>query len=76
MEVGMSDDEARLKVDLGRELPILDLDEARAKQIAVQTRQQVGRGPSPRRFVEPVLVGVLAISLIGWVVVKLVEILG
>jgi hypothetical protein len=71
----MSDDAQKL-AEISRELPPIDVDDARAQRIAAMTRQQVGHGPSPRRFVEPILVGVVATSMLAWVIYKLVEILG
>jgi hypothetical protein len=75
MEVGMSDDAQKL-AEISRDLPPVDVDEARAQRIAAMTRVQVGHGPSPKRFIEPILVGVVATSMLAWVICKLVEILG
>jgi hypothetical protein len=71
----MSDDAEKL-AEISRDLPPVDVDDARAQRIAAMTRQQVGHGPSPKRFVEPILVGVIATSMLAWVIYKLVEILG
>ncbi len=76
MEAGMSEDDAKLLADIGRELPSIDVDDARAQRIAAPTRLRVGRGPSPLRFVEPIAVTLLVTSVLVWVVVKLIEILG
>jgi len=35
----------------------------------------VGRGPSPKRFIEPVLGGVLALSLLVWTILELIAVL-
>jgi hypothetical protein len=72
----MSEDDARLLAEISRELPQIDVDDARAQRIAESTRRQVGRGPSRMRFFEPVAVGILATSVLAWVVLKLIEILG
>ena len=47
-----------------------------AQRIAQRTRLQVGRGPSPRRFVEPALVALLVLAVLVWTVIKLIEVLG
>lgn len=72
----MSDNDAKQLADLGRELPPIDVDDVSAQRIAALTRQNVGRGPSPMRFVEPVAVALLVTSLVVWLVIKLVELLG
>jgi hypothetical protein len=71
----MSDDAQKL-AEISRELPPIDVDDAHAQRIAAMTRQQIGQGPSRRRLVEPLLVGVVAASVLAWVVYKLIEILG
>jgi hypothetical protein len=71
----MSDDAEKL-AEISRELPPIDVDDARAQRMAALTRQQLGHGPSPKRLVEPILVGVVATSVLGWVIYKLIEILG
>lgn len=72
----MSEDDAKLLAAISRELPTIDVDDARAQQMAAQTRLQVGRAPSVLRFVEPVAVALLVTSMLAWVVIKLIEILG
>jgi hypothetical protein len=74
-DVETSDDADKL-AEISRELPPIDVEDARAQRIAAMTRQQVGHGPSPRRFVEPLFVGVVAASLLVWVIYTLIEILG
>jgi hypothetical protein len=69
-------DDAKKLGELGRELPRIDLDDAAAKRIAQATRSSVGKGPSPTRFIEPVLVGLLVLSVLVWTIYKLVEVLG
>ena len=71
----MSDDDAKKLAELSRELPSIDLDDAAAQRIAQRARASVGRGPSPWRFVEPVLVGLLVVSVLVWTVLKLIEVL-
>jgi len=71
----MEDDVAKL-AEISRELPAIDLDAISAGRIAMRVRQDVGRGPSPRRFVEPVLASALIGSYLVWAVLKIVEALG
>ncbi|HSD91127.1 MAG TPA: hypothetical protein VLB44_26575 [Kofleriaceae bacterium] len=70
-----ADDDAKKLAEISRELPLIDIDDASAQRIAHIARQSVGRGPSPKRFIEPVLVGVLALSVLVWAILKLVEVL-
>jgi hypothetical protein len=76
MEGEMSDDDAKLLTELGRDLPSIDVDEQRAQRMVARTRQHVGRGSSPLRWVEPVAVALLVTSVLVWALVKLFEILG
>jgi hypothetical protein len=71
----MEDDVAKL-AEISRELPAIDVDASSADRIALRVRENVGRGPSPRRFVEPVLASVLVGSYLVWAVLKIVEALG
>ncbi|NVB78896.1 MAG: hypothetical protein HOV81_10910, partial [Kofleriaceae bacterium] len=57
------------------ELPSIDLDGATAQRIAHRARLSVGRGPSPTRLVEPLLVALVAVSIVVWTAYKLYEIL-
>jgi hypothetical protein len=78
MEDGMTRpdrDDAALLTELAREMPRIDVDEARARQIGQHTRGAVGRGAPASRFVEPILVVLLELSVVGWTVVKLIEVL-
>ena len=62
--------------ELGRELPSIDLDATTAELIARRARQDVGKGPSPRRLILPIVSGALIAGCLGWTIVKLIEILG
>jgi hypothetical protein len=76
MEDGMTDrDDAALLAELGRELPRIDVDDQRAREIGQRARGAVGRGAPASRFVEPILVGLFEASLLVWTVMKLVEVL-
>ena len=67
------DDTAEL-VELGRDLRAIDLDPPEADRIAVRARADLGRGPSPRRFGEPVLVAIFTTSFLVWALVKVMEV--
>lgn len=69
------DDTTKL-TELGRELPALDLDTTTAALIARRARDQVGRGRSPLRFVEPAIAALLVIAYLVWVVMTALEVLG
>ncbi|HUS31160.1 MAG TPA: hypothetical protein VMZ53_21770 [Kofleriaceae bacterium] len=71
-----NDDDANKLAEISRELPPLDIDDAAAQRIAQRARASVGRGPSPTRFIEPVLVGLLVLSVLVWTILKLIEVLG
>jgi len=68
-------DAARL-TEITRELPALDLDATTAEQIARRARGQVGRAPSPLRFIEPAIAALLVTSYLIWSVLKALEALG
>ena len=72
----MSDnDDANKLAEISRELPPIDIDDAAAQRIAHRARSTVGHGPSPKRFIEPVLVGILLVSVLVWTIFKLIEVL-
>lgn len=59
--------------ELSRELPAIDLDATTAERIARRARVDVGRGPSPRRFVEPTLAALIVLGYVAWAIVKILE---
>jgi hypothetical protein len=63
-------------VELRKHLTPIDVDHASAELIARRVRPSVGRGPSPRRFLEPAVVVLLTTSFLLWIVLKLIEVLG
>jgi hypothetical protein len=71
----MEDDVAKL-AELSRELPAIDVDSTGAARIAMRTRQDVGRGPSARRFIEPAVATIVLGSYIVWALIKIAEALG
>jgi hypothetical protein len=77
MEESMSDDanlDAKRLAELGKELPAIDVDSTSAQRIAHRARQSIGRGPSPVRLVEPLLVTLFAVSILVWAALKLYEV--
>ena len=62
--------------ELSTQLAPIDVDRASAERIAHRARQSVGRGRSPRRFLEPAVVVLLSTSFLAWMVLKLVEVFG
>lgn len=74
----MSDDanlDAKRLAELSKDLPSIDLDGEAAQRIAQRARLSVGRGLSSRRLVEPLLVALVAVSIVVWTAYKLYEIL-
>lgn len=65
----MTDDADRL-AEVGRALPAAELDGTSAQRIAHAARGRLGRGPSPRRLVLPVLAAVLSTSFFVWALVR------
>ncbi len=57
-----------------RDLPAIDLDRDVADRIAARARGEIGRGESPLRFVEPVLVAVLSSGFLVWAALKIAEV--
>jgi len=67
-------DEEQL-VDLAKDLPAIDLDNTSAERIALRARQDVGKGPPPRRLVLPIVTVLAVVLILGWTILKLVEVL-
>lgn len=72
----MNDRDVDPLAKVGRQLPAVDLDDAVARRIAHRTRHALGRGLPASRFVEPLVIAVFEIALLGWTVAKVVELLG
>jgi len=66
------DDAARLQ-KLAGGLPPVDVDPARAAQIAQVARRDVGHGPPRRRIVEAVCVAILVGATFAWAIFKVYE---
>ncbi|MBL0221047.1 MAG: hypothetical protein IPQ07_45170 [Myxococcales bacterium] len=69
------DDVSRL-AELSRELPAIDLDATSAERIARRARDDVGKGPSPRRFIEPAIATLLVGGYLVWAIIKVLQLLG
>lgn len=65
----MSDDDLST---LARNLPTLDVDRDRAAAILARAR----RGPSPLRFLEPLLAAAFAATYLTWALARVVAALG
>ena len=70
----MIDDAGKL-AELGKDLAAADVDATTAEMIA-RVRDQVGRGPSPRRLVLPIAAAIAITAYFAWTVLKLIEVLG
>jgi hypothetical protein len=57
-----------------RDLPPIDVDRDVAERIAARARGEIGRGESPLRLVEPVLVALLSSSFLVWAALKIAEV--
>ncbi|MEJ7601940.1 MAG: hypothetical protein WKG01_28855 [Kofleriaceae bacterium] len=70
------DDDAQQLAELASELPTIDLDHTSAARIALRARQDVGKGPSPKRLVLPIVIAVTAVVYLCWMAAMLVDLLG
>ena len=66
------DDAARLQ-QLAGGLPAVDVEPARAAQIAQVARRDVGHGPPTRRIVEAIAVALLVSTTFAWAIYKVCE---
>jgi len=69
------DDDAMKLADLARGLPHTDLDAASAERIAAIARRDVGLGRPKRAILEAVLVAILVLATLGWLALKICEML-
>jgi hypothetical protein len=69
------DDDARQVTELGGALPPLDIDSTTAEQIARRARASVGKPPPRRRWILPIVVGVVAAAYAVWMILKAFEVL-
>jgi len=70
------DDDVHHLAEISKELSAIDLDATTAELIARRARRRVGKGPSPRRFVLPIVAGIGSAAYLAWAISKLVEVLG
>ena len=60
------EDDAMKLSRLAKGLPAVDLDPDRATQIARRARGDLGHGPPKRRYIEALLVALLATATVVW----------
>lgn len=70
------DDDADKLAELGGALPPLDVDTTTAEQIARRARDRVGKPPSRRRWILPIVAAVVSIAYAAYVILKALEVLG
>jgi hypothetical protein len=70
----MSDQDEKQLIEISQQLTAIDLDDASSHRIAQRARLDIGRGPSPRRWIEPILVAVFAASFLLWALYKVLEV--
>ncbi len=68
-----TEDDVKGLGEISRELAAVDLDASTAERIARRARDDVGKGPSPRRFIEPAVTALIMLGYMAWVVVKIME---
>ncbi len=68
------DDIAKL-TELGRELRSPDLDAPTAERIARRVRDDVGKGPDPRRLFEAAIAAAIVVPYAVWVLLEVLKIL-
>jgi hypothetical protein len=71
-----SEEDVTRLAEISRELPAIDVDATSAARIAMRARQDLGRGPSPRRYIEPAIAAIVTGGYLVWAVIKIVEALG
>lgn len=67
------DDDAAKLHEISRELPAIDVDGTCAERIAFRARQDVGRGPSIKRLIEPTITAIAIGSYAVWAILKVLE---
>ena len=70
------DQDAQKVTELGGALPPLDVDTTTAELIARRARASVGKPPPRRRWILPIVVGVVAAAYAVWMILKALEVLG
>ena len=74
MSKDTDNDDAGKLGELSQRLTTIDIDAARAEQMAFQARGTLGRGPSLMRFAEPILVTIFTTSFLVWALMKVIEV--
>ena len=70
------DDDAQKVTELGGALAPLDVDSTTAEQIARRARASVGKPPSRRRWIVPIIAAIAAITYAVWAILRALEVLG
>ena len=70
-----ADDEHELAA-LGGALAPLDLDATTAEQIARRARDRVGKPPSRRRWILPIVAAIVTVSYAVWAILRALEVFG
>lgn len=70
------DDDAKQLADLSKDMPAIDLDHVSAERMAHRLRQDLGKPPSRRRFVLPILAAIVVLAYGTWMLLKVLEVLG
>ena len=70
------DDDAKKVTELGGALAPLDVDSTTAEQIARRARENVGKPPSLRRWILPIVAAIAAVTYAVWAILKALEVLG
>lgn len=70
------DDDAKQLADLSKDMPAIDVDSVTAERMAHRLRQDLGKPPSPRRFVLPIVAALVVLAYGVWMVLKVLEVRG
>jgi hypothetical protein len=72
----MTKDDAQELADLAKDLPAIDLDTTSAERMAHRARQDLGKGPPLGRLALPILAAIVVTVYLGWMILKIAELLG
>lgn len=72
----VDDDDAKQLADLSKDMPAIDLDNVSAERMAHRLRQDLGKPPSARRFVLPIVAAIVVLAYGTWTLLKVLEVLG
>ncbi len=69
----MSEDDDQIAT-WSQQLAAIDVDATQSERIQQRTRREVGRGPSPKRFVLPAIATLGTAAYLSWTIYKIIEI--